>query len=248
VREKPRTKLWNARQKADSTLHWLGCQQLLIGRAYPHRIPLARLKCVSWQPDKVMLLPPSSRKSSTTTASAGIVGRDRWRTWEWLVPTPCSQEPLRERMPTPPASGRVPGFPQPLERCRPDIPILIVISPAFRWLTLWVVVVQAPWSRSPKLRKRQLRWRSERLSIVREGQKGRVYSQPFASTRRSRCGSARGWPVLSSHFSPGAAPQVGQRILSASPITWLTTRFKSTSRSRQVSGASDRGRRPGALL
>jgi hypothetical protein len=28
--------------------------------------------------------------------------------------------------------------------------------------------------------------------------------------RRSRCGSLRGWPVLSWHFSPGWAPQVGQ--------------------------------------
>ena len=29
--------------------------------------------------------------------------------------------------------------------------------------------------------------------------------------RRSRRGSVRGCPVLSSHFSPGPAPQVGQR-------------------------------------
>jgi hypothetical protein len=28
--------------------------------------------------------------------------------------------------------------------------------------------------------------------------------------RRSRCGSLRGWPVLSVHFSPGWAPQIGQ--------------------------------------
>src|SRR5260370_30336354 len=34
--------------------------------------------------------------------------------------------------------------------------------------------------------------------------------QSFAIKRRSRCGSVRGRPVLSSHFSPGAAPQVGQ--------------------------------------
>jgi hypothetical protein len=32
-----------------------------------------------------------------------------------------------------------------------------------------------------------------------------------AAKRRSRCGSVRGWPVVSSHFSPGLAPQVGQR-------------------------------------
>src|ERR1700688_1035347 len=31
--------------------------------------------------------------------------------------------------------------------------------------------------------------------------------------RRSRCGKTRGFPVLSSHFSPGLAPQVGQRTL-----------------------------------
>jgi hypothetical protein len=35
-----------------------------------------------------------------------------------------------------------------------------------------------------------------------------------AINRLSRCGSVRGWPVVSSHFSPGAAPQVGQRIAS----------------------------------
>jgi hypothetical protein len=32
-----------------------------------------------------------------------------------------------------------------------------------------------------------------------------------AASRRSRCGAVRGWPVLSSHFSPGLAPQVGHR-------------------------------------
>ena len=35
-------------------------------------------------------------------------------------------------------------------------------------------------------------------------------AQSAAINRRSRCGSVRGWPVLSSHFFPGAAPQVGQ--------------------------------------
>ena len=39
--------------------------------------------------------------------------------------------------------------------------------------------------------------------------------QSFAISRRSRCGLLRGWPVLSSHFSPGAAPKVGQRTASA---------------------------------
>src|SRR6266446_5599561 len=33
-----------------------------------------------------------------------------------------------------------------------------------------------------------------------------------AAKRRSRCGVFRGWPVLSSHFSPGFDPQVGQWI------------------------------------
>lgn len=37
-----------------------------------------------------------------------------------------------------------------------------------------------------------------------------------AARRRSRCGSVRGSPVLSSHFSPGFAPHVGQRTASAS--------------------------------
>ena len=32
-----------------------------------------------------------------------------------------------------------------------------------------------------------------------------------AAKRRSRCGSVRGIPVLSSHFSPGLAPHVEQR-------------------------------------
>jgi len=36
-----------------------------------------------------------------------------------------------------------------------------------------------------------------------------------AARRRSRCGSVRGRPVLSSHFSPGLAPQVGHRTVSA---------------------------------
>jgi hypothetical protein len=40
--------------------------------------------------------------------------------------------------------------------------------------------------------------------------------QSAAINRRSRCGVVRGWPVLSSHFCPGAAPQVGQRTASTS--------------------------------
>ena len=41
-----------------------------------------------------------------------------------------------------------------------------------------------------------------------------IFSWSAAVNRRSRCGSKRGWPVASSHFSPDAAPQVGQRIVS----------------------------------
>lgn len=37
-----------------------------------------------------------------------------------------------------------------------------------------------------------------------------------AIERRSRWGLVRGNPVLSSHFSPGLAPQVGQRMANAS--------------------------------
>jgi len=33
-----------------------------------------------------------------------------------------------------------------------------------------------------------------------------------AASLRSRCGEVRGWPVLSSHFSPRLAPQVGHRM------------------------------------
>ena len=35
------------------------------------------------------------------------------------------------------------------------------------------------------------------------------------SQSRCRCGSVRGWPVLSSHFFPGLAPQTGQRTAKA---------------------------------
>jgi hypothetical protein len=36
-----------------------------------------------------------------------------------------------------------------------------------------------------------------------------------AAKRRSRCGSVRGMPVLSLHFSPGLAPHVEQRTIRA---------------------------------
>jgi hypothetical protein len=42
-----------------------------------------------------------------------------------------------------------------------------------------------------------------------------VIIQSAAMDLRSRCGSVLGRPVLSSHFSPGAAPQIGHRTASA---------------------------------
>jgi hypothetical protein len=44
-----------------------------------------------------------------------------------------------------------------------------------------------------------------------------------AGIRRSRCGSVRGNPVLSSHFSPGFAPQVGQRTATFSRLGFMAT-------------------------
>src|SRR5216684_2143911 len=41
---------------------------------------------------------------------------------------------------------------------------------------------------------------------------GAVVDASCAFRRRSRCGAFLGWPVLSSHFCPGFAPQVGQWI------------------------------------
>src|SRR6185437_3683597 len=49
--------------------------------------------------------------------------------------------------------------------------------------------------------------------------RGKIYLSE-AAKRRSRWGSVRGKPVLSSHFSPGRAPHVGQRTDSA--CFWLT--------------------------
>jgi hypothetical protein len=40
------------------------------------------------------------------------------------------------------------------------------------------------------------------------------HGQSFAINRRLRCGFIRGCPVLSSHFCPGPAPQVGHRMAS----------------------------------
>ena len=44
------------------------------------------------------------------------------------------------------------------------------------------------------------------------GRPGAVADVSCASKRRSRCDVFRGRPVVSSHFSPGFAPQVGQGI------------------------------------
>lgn len=46
------------------------------------------------------------------------------------------------------------------------------------------------------------------------GNAKRRHNQSAAIKRRSRCGILRGNPVLNSHFAPGAAPHVGQRIAS----------------------------------
>src|ERR1700722_136796 len=43
------------------------------------------------------------------------------------------------------------------------------------------------------------------------GVKLEAQTQFPAANRRSRCGSVRGCPVVSSHFLPGPAPHVGQR-------------------------------------
>jgi len=60
---------------------------------------------------------------------------------------------------------------------------------------------------------------SDELSNLRINRAGyfdsrtRYFSE--AAKRRSRCGFVRGMPVLSSHFSPGLAPQVEQRTIRA---------------------------------
>jgi hypothetical protein len=45
-------------------------------------------------------LPPNSRKFSTTAASCGIAGRERWRIWAWPVPTHCKRELHKAQTPT----------------------------------------------------------------------------------------------------------------------------------------------------
>jgi serine/threonine protein kinase/tetratricopeptide (TPR) repeat protein len=56
--------------------------------------------------------PPSFRRSSTTAASSGTAGRERWRTWAWLGGIRCSRELCKDRgsprMPMPRASAPSP--------------------------------------------------------------------------------------------------------------------------------------------
>jgi tetratricopeptide (TPR) repeat protein len=83
------------------------------GKSYSSPISPASIRSMyaerhTWQPDKAVLARPSFRRSSTTAASSGIAGGERWRIWAWRVPTPCSREHRRERMPMPLASGRSP--------------------------------------------------------------------------------------------------------------------------------------------
>jgi hypothetical protein len=52
---------------------------------------------------------------------------------------------------------------------------------------------------------------SQATTSATKGSEQNHTAQSPAINLRSRCGSARGWPVLSSHCSPGAAPQVGQK-------------------------------------
>src|SRR5271170_2466296 len=74
--------------------------------------------------DRAAALRPSFRKSSTAAALYGTAGRGPWRIWEWLAPMPCSRELRRARMPMPLGSERSRpwGFPQSLERRRPQHP------------------------------------------------------------------------------------------------------------------------------
>jgi eukaryotic-like serine/threonine-protein kinase len=52
------------------------------------------------QPDRAPLPLPSSRRFSTTAASSGTAGRERWCVWAWRGRMRCRQKPLRERTPT----------------------------------------------------------------------------------------------------------------------------------------------------
>ena len=62
----------------------------------------------TWQPVRAVLPPPSFRRLSTTAASSGTAGREHWRIWAWLAPTPCRRELRKALMPTLPASALSP--------------------------------------------------------------------------------------------------------------------------------------------
>ena len=78
-----------------------GCRPECPASCFPHRVgancvrhqyflPLSTYMYAerhTWQPDRAALPPPSFRRFSTTAASSGTAGRERWRIWEWLVPT-----------------------------------------------------------------------------------------------------------------------------------------------------------------
>ena len=92
---------------ASSFSHRVG-REFRSSTIFPASIQCMYAERHTWQPDKAAPPPPSSRRFSTTAALSGTAGRERWRIWEWLVPTPCSREPRRVRMPMPPASGHSP--------------------------------------------------------------------------------------------------------------------------------------------
>ena len=83
--------------RSRSSIRCLACIQLTF--AGRHTLRQARTRRPT----------PSFRRFSTTAASPGTAGRERWRIWEWLEPTPCNPEPRRVGMPLPPASERSPG-------------------------------------------------------------------------------------------------------------------------------------------
>lgn len=60
-------------------------------------------------------------------------------------------------------------------------------------------------------------WSQSRQFWVTNLPDGRMEPQrkPTPTNPHARCGAVRGWPVLSAHFRPRAAPQVGQRTVRA---------------------------------
>jgi hypothetical protein len=71
------------------------------------------------------------------------------------------------------------------------------------------------WTQEP-IDRREVSDERSNLRINRAGHfDSRTHYFSEAARRRSRCGFVRGMPVLSSHFSPGLAPQVEQRTIRA---------------------------------